>query len=144
VHKCAITVAGAAYCWGYDTNGSLGAGGTRMNQLDLTPSAVVGGLAFSAISVSDHSCALTTAGAAYCWGPNSYGYLGNGTRTDSTSPVAVAGGLTFTALSAKGSSCAVTRAGEIWCWGPNDSGQLGDCTTTGRLTPVQVREAPSS
>lgn len=34
---------------------------------------------------------VTTTGAAYCWGLNSYGPLGNGSRTHSSVPVKVAG-----------------------------------------------------
>jgi alpha-tubulin suppressor-like RCC1 family protein len=36
-----------------------------------------------------HSCGVTTAGAAYCWGFNLYGQLGNGTNTNSKVPVPV-------------------------------------------------------
>lgn len=35
------------------------------------------------------SCAVTTGGAAYCWGWNGYGELGDGTNTNSNVPVAV-------------------------------------------------------
>src|SRR3989441_6972352 len=53
-------------------------------------------LTFAAVSAGDyHTCGVTTAGTAYCWGDNTYGELGDGTRTDRTSPAAVEGGLTF-------------------------------------------------
>lgn len=36
-----------------------------------------------------HSRGVTTARAAYCWGYNGYGQLGNGTNTNNNMPVSV-------------------------------------------------------
>ena len=86
-----------------------------------------------------HTCGLTAAGAAYCWGLNVYGQLGDGTTTDQVSPGLVAGGVRFAAVSAGFfHTCGVTAAGAGYCWGANGDGQLGDGTTTDRLTPVRV------
>jgi alpha-tubulin suppressor-like RCC1 family protein len=91
-----------------------------------------------------HSCALITTGQVRCWGSNTFGALGNGTTTDSTSPVdakALSGQVT--AIAANGSdSCALLSTGGVGCWGINDAGQLGNGTTTGSSTPVGVSGLP--
>src|SRR5947199_184640 len=92
--SCGVTLSGAAYCWGDNTNGQLGNGTTTRSPI---PVAVSGGVTSAAVSAGghDHTCGVTPSGAAYCWGNNGVGQLGNGTTTGSLTPVAVAGGLTF-------------------------------------------------
>jgi len=79
---------------------------------------VYGGYQFSTItSGSNHSCGLA-AGAAYCWGSNASGQLGNGTTANSLSPTAVSGGLTFQSIGAgEAMTCALSSAGKAYCWG---------------------------
>ncbi len=90
-HSCALTTDDRAYCWGDNAVGSLGDGtlGTH-----TTPWPVTGGRRFDAISVGvvgRHSCGLTGAGVAFCWGWNSSGELGDGTQTDRLTPTKVLG-----------------------------------------------------
>jgi hypothetical protein len=47
-----------------------------------------------------HNCGVVAGGAAYCWGMNQYGQLGDGTTTDHSQPVLVAGGISFSSISA--------------------------------------------
>ena len=85
------------------------------------------------------SCAVTTNGAAYCWGDNEFGELGDGTTTSRLLPTAVAGGLTFSALSVWAfHACGVTTSGAAYCWGPNGNGELGDGSTVASTVPVAV------
>ncbi len=125
---CALTPAGAAYCWGSQLSGALGDGviATTNNDIKTTPTAVLGGVAFTTISAgSSHTCGLTAAGAAWCWGSNASGQLGDGSQTTRAQPVQVTGGLTFTKISAGSShTCAMTAAGKIYCWG--NSNRVGD------------------
>jgi len=139
-HTCGLTTSGAAYCWGYNGFGQLGDGSTTDSP--HVPVAVTGGLTFASLSGGAggfHTCGLTTSGAAYCWGFNSYGQIGDGSTNWSHVPVAVSGGLTFASLSAGGSlTCGVTTSGAAYCWGSNFYGELGDGSTSDSDAPVAV------
>ncbi|WP_422614018.1 RCC1 domain-containing protein, partial [Bifidobacterium indicum] len=90
---------------------------------------------------NNHSLGLGSDGAAYAWGYNYYGQLGDGTTNQRNTParVGMPAGVAFTAVSAGGNhSMALDRDGNIWTWGYNGSGQLGDGTTTNRTTPVKA------
>jgi alpha-tubulin suppressor-like RCC1 family protein len=132
LHTCAITTRGAAYCWGYNDDGQLGDGTTTASN-EGGPQAVIGGLKFASIKAGEyHTCAITTRGAAYCWGYNVYGELGDGTTTDSRNngPQAVIGGLKFASIDGGNEhTCALTTRGTAYCWGANWQGQLGDGTS---------------
>jgi len=84
-----------------------------------------------------HVLALTTAGKLYAWGDNSYGQIGDGTKTQRTTPVLVLQNETFTDV-ATGChfSMALTTDGRVYTWGCNPYGELGDGTTSTRTTPV--------
>jgi alpha-tubulin suppressor-like RCC1 family protein len=154
LHNCALNNANQAYCWGYNDQGQLGNGTTTTIFPDTALTAppwvlpVSGGLAFDSITAGyRHTCALTSAGAAYCWGDNSWGQLGDGTSTRSLVPVPVAGGLSFASLSAGYyHTCGILITGEAHCWGRNTpnaiqetaGGQIGDGTTTNRPSPALV------
>src|SRR5439155_1217374 len=138
-----VATGGAAYCWGYNANGQLG-DGTTTNQ--LTPTPVTGGQTFASVNAAgvpnsnqSYTCGVTSSGAAYCWGYNFYGQLGDGTQTQRLVPTAVVGGLTFAAVSVGvAHTCGVTTSGAAYCWGYNTFGTLGDGTTTRRLVPNTV------
>lgn len=87
--SCAID-SGRAYCWGLNNAGGLGDGSTAPYSyvpVAVDTSGVLAGKTLTKISVGyDYACALDSTGAAYCWGDNYYGELGNGTTTSSDVP----------------------------------------------------------
>jgi alpha-tubulin suppressor-like RCC1 family protein len=129
---CGVTAGGAAYCWGDNSNGTLGNG---TNDPSGVPVQVSGGLTFASVSGNTLvTCGLTKNGQAYCWGAGFFGGLGDGTFGSTTVPVPVSGGLTFTTLASArvglGFSCGTTRAGQAYCWGIDGEGELGNGSST--------------
>jgi alpha-tubulin suppressor-like RCC1 family protein len=109
------------------------------NGYEATASVTVVSLSFTTLSPGEaHTCGVASGGAAFCWGYNNSGQLGNGSSSSSRLPVLVEGGLSFASVSAgSGHTCGVIDAGDAYCWGVNSVGQLGDGTTggTGCSTP---------
>jgi alpha-tubulin suppressor-like RCC1 family protein len=89
-----------------------------------------------------HSCALINGGTIKCWGfQGSYGQLGNGSLTSSTSPVSVSGISNAIQITAgENHNYALLSDYTVKCWGENRYGQLGDGTKTTRTTPVLVTD----
>ncbi|MCH7475509.1 MAG: hypothetical protein IIA27_12650, partial [Gemmatimonadetes bacterium] len=96
-------------------------GGSTGPSLDQALTVVSAGLA--------HSCGLTAAGQAFCWGWNRDGQLGDGGNASRSSPVSVQGGLTFESIAAGGGhTCGLVAGGAAYCWGQSAGGVLGNDT----------------
>ena len=135
-HTCGLTTGGNAVCWGSDSTGQAGPGAVASNQ--LTPAAVGGGSTFTKISAgAKHTCAITAAGAAYCWGSDDADQTGG---VGSASPAAVPGGIVFKSIAAgQRHSCGLATDGEAYCWGSNIFGALGnELQAAFRATPQRV------
>jgi alpha-tubulin suppressor-like RCC1 family protein len=140
-HSCVTTQFRGLFCWGSDANDELGApSGTPA--IDSVAIRVRTATTFASVTGGGgHTCGLTAAGAAWCWGLNADGQLGDGgAGATAAEPIAVAGGLTFWRLDAGGThTCGLTVDSLAYCWGDNGDGQLGDGNgTTDAFEPVAV------
>lgn len=78
---CAILVAAGVSCWGDDVSSILGEDTVLQPTISTTPLGLDGG-ANKVVRLragADHTCAVTTAGDALCWGNSHHGQVGNGT-----------------------------------------------------------------
>lgn len=140
--SCGVRTDGAGYCWGINTNGRLGIGGS-LGSTFSTPQAIAGGYTWKSISAggNNHACGIISNDDGYCWGAQQYGKLGDGTSGvgSTTSPSALLGGFKWQIIKAGDShSCGITLTGVGYCWGTNGDGQLGDGTTTQRTSPTAI------
>jgi alpha-tubulin suppressor-like RCC1 family protein/uncharacterized protein YjdB len=138
-HTCALTVAGAAWCWGLGHSGQLG---NNAAGIQLAPVAVQApGVTFVEIAAGAfHTCGRTAAGAIWCWGQDDVGQVGNNGSVDALVAVPVQGSPPpFVQLVSGGShSCARTESGRVWCWGSNSEGQLGNPGISHSRVPALV------
>lgn len=139
-HKCALTAAGAAYCWGRNDHGELGNG--EKSTYELTPIAVDGGIEFRQISSGVIStCGLSVDSTAYCWGNNIRMQLGDSTLTDRIVPAPVKGTTRFSAIaSGYFFGCGLATDSTAYCWGLRPAAGAGTfpCEVSGGsfCTPV--------
>ncbi len=143
-HTCAALVSGGAKCWGANFSGQLGDGTNVNRNSPVAVSGIAGSVSMIA-SGSEHTCALSSAGAMVCWGANFSGQLGDGTYLKRSTPVNVSGLSGGVSVISAGSehTCAVI-AGGVKCWGANFSGQLGDGSNVNRNAPASVPRLPES
>ncbi len=88
-HACAVRSDGEGYCWGRNDYGQVG---DSSSSGPAWRSRVMDGHSLASVNAGEggeHTCALTNAGEAYCWGRNNYGQLGDGTTNDRVVPLLV-------------------------------------------------------
>ena len=141
---CALDVDGYVQCYGLNSAGQLGSGSLDDSYLPVA----VPGLEPHARQIAGSqsgffACAVTTGGAARCWGSNALGQLGTGSPQDETQPAQVLGlDHDVTAIiTGRDHACAVVSQA-VKCWGSNLEGQLGTGTYDDEATPVDVLGLP--
>ncbi len=125
-HGCAIA-AGAATCWGNNSNGELGDGTTEAR---VVPTQVVG--LESGVTQIDNNASRTCAiqsGTAKCWGGVSKAFTGAPTGADVLTPHDVAGGAgAIDVAPGWRHECIIVADGSVHCYGDNTNDQLGGGT----------------
>ncbi len=80
----------------------------------------------SVAAADTHTCGLSEIGAAYCWGNNQHGQLGDGTTESRQEPWRVETEVRFAELALGDRySCGRSVGGPAYCWGHNLRGQVG-------------------
>lgn len=147
VHACALTAAGALYCWGENNHAQCGVDPATFDTETLPVPVRVANVpdSIKAMALGDEfSLLLTQDGSVFSFGDNSYGELGTGMLGgESAAPVQVS--ITAVRELAPGAAhaCAEKEDGTIWCWGYGASGALGLGDTKNQPSPQYVTAARS-
>lgn len=140
-HTCATKSDRTVWCWGARAFGQLGDGPNTGGD-QLTPVQVTGLTDAYVLSTGDHhNCAVKLDRTVWCWGKNSDGQIGDGTKANAVVPKKVLNIDNASSVTAIGynHTCATKIDGSAWCWGNNGSGQLGNNQLgTPSLVPVRV------
>lgn len=144
---CALDPSGRAFCWGNGEYGQLGDGRSGSGVRSLTPTAVSGNHTFVSLHAGPSAetfCGITAARAAYCWGLNSMGQTGTGTRGNNvTVPTLVSGGVQWKTIEIYFPfACGVSTSDLGYCWGGPGLSNLNGTAGTGQ-NPGDVLNVPT-
>ena len=146
-HSLALCADGTLAAWGRNDLGQLGDNSTTSSSVPvaITNSGALSGKMVVAISAGYyHNLVLCSDGTMVAWGQNTYGQLGDGSKTNRSVPVAVsaAGGVSGKTVSGIAAgyyhNLAQCTDGSLVAWGRNSYGQLGNNSTTDSSTPVDI------
>lgn len=137
-HSLAVSADGTVYSWGDNRKGQLGLGHTRGQKRPIQVPSLLG---IGKVGAgSEHSLAIATgSGAAFGWGANESGQLGDGTTTNRLAPISI-GTLASLAEIDGGYAYTLARAtsGDVWGWGEGTLGQLDSGSTSSSSSPVAM------
>ena len=139
-HTCGLTTGDEIFCWGANQWGQLGFESDRF-ELFPVPTKVAGTRWYANLTAGRfHTCAVTNASKAFCWGDGRNWQIGDGKNFLRFTPRAVAGGLTFSRLTAGYQhTCGETTDNRAYCWGADLYGAQGDGETDPQLNDFNPR-----
>jgi alpha-tubulin suppressor-like RCC1 family protein len=143
-HTCAVLGNGGVQCWGLNSQGQLGFGGSNFNiaQQATAPNGLRSNISIIDVAPgSDHTCVLYLDGVVQCVGQNDLGQVGNGTTSNQQMSWATTAVSNASAIaSGEDFSCAiVNNRTAVSCWGKGISGQLGNGAFANSTSPVSVQ-----
>jgi alpha-tubulin suppressor-like RCC1 family protein len=128
-YSCGVTTEAETFCWGgvpgYRTPFPLK---DSLMPISALPLRVPSARRFIEITVGESPiCALDSLRAAYCWGANQMGEVGDSSNLAKRGPSRVVGSIRWRTI-AGGSShvCGIALDGAAYCWGDQFRGALGD------------------
>ena len=128
-HTCGLTANGVVQCWGYNAFGQLG-----VKTPDVSPTPVIvqtqTPVRFVEIAAGfTHTCAIAQGGAAWCWGDERAGQVGDGGSGGWSwvpSRVRAPDGTRFSAIGTGNSfTCGLADSQAVYCWGMGTYNSLG-------------------
>ena len=140
---------GTVRCSGLNEQGENGDGSTSQSLAPVTvpvSAAAARSNVTQVVTGPNNACARISDGTAACWGGNSFGQLGDGTKNQRTTPVQVknpagSGPLTGVVSLTTGyyHTCALLTDKTVDCWGDNGYYQLGNGGNAQSSLPVKVK-----
>ena len=138
-YSCAVC-SGTVWCWGSNSYGNFGDGSKDSSVVPVQ--AAEGLVDVTGVAVGfTHSCAVKDDGSVSCWGDNSFGQLGDGSKVDSPFPKVVPGiSDAISVVAGAYHTCTLHVGGAVSCWGRNSVGNLGDGTLENKTVPTAVKD----